>query len=191
MDTFEVEIKFRVQNVSELEGQLRQIGGTGFGEPVTESDSFFQHPCRNFAQTDECLRLRQRTLPDGSSEHSLTHKGPKIDISTKTRQEIEIPITEPERWESLLTALGFNKSASIQKFRRRQGLIVQNRHVEILFDTLPALPVLQQQFVEMEILASDDEVEKSRKVILDLAEQLGLSEPIRDSYLKLVQNHDV
>ena len=188
MKTFEVEIKFQVENVSELERKLQQIGGTSFGEPVTESDSFFLHPCRDFVQTDECLRLRKRELPDGTTEHSLTYKGPKIDTSTKTRQEIEMPITEPERWENLLTALGFRNSASVQKIRRRQGLTVNNRHVEIVFDTLPALPESGRQFVEMETLANAEEVEESRKVILNLSEQLGLSEPIRDSYLKLVQN---
>ena len=188
MKTFEVEIKFQVADVSELERKLQQIGSTNFGEPVTESDAFFQHPNRDFSQTDECLRLRNRVLPDGTTEHSLTYKGPKIDTSTKTRQEIEIPITDPERWESLLIALGFLKSASVQKFRRRLGLTVNRRHVEIVLDTVPALPESDRQFVEMEILASAEGVEASRKVILDLAEQLGLSEPIRDSYLKLVQN---
>ena len=189
MSTFEVEIKFRVENVSELERKLQRIGGAGFGEPVTESDSFFLHPSRNFVETDECLRLRHRALPDGTSEHSLTYKGPKIDTSTKTRQEIEMSITEPERWESLLSALGFHKSASVQKFRRRQELTVNHRHVEIVFDTLPALPESVRQFIEMEMLATAEEVEECRRVILDLAERLGLNEPIRDSYLKLVQEH--
>ena len=191
MSTFEVEMKFRAEDVSELERKLQRIGGTSFSEPVMESDSFFLHPCRNFVETDECLRLRQRELPVGTSEHSLTYKGPKIDAITKTRQEIEISITEPERWESLLIALGFRKSASVQKFRRRQGLTVQNRHVEIVFDTLPALPESSRQFIEMEILAPAEEVEECRNLILDLAEQLGLNEPIRESYLKLVQTQSV
>jgi adenylate cyclase class 2 len=188
MNTFEVEIKFRVNDIAELERRLQQFGGTEFGEPVTESDSFYQHPCRNFVQTDECLRLRNRVLPDGTSEHSLTYKGPKIDPSTKTRQEIEMTIAEPERWESLLTALGFCQSASVQKFRRRQRLTVNHRHVEIVLDTLPALPESARLFVEMEVLATEEELEECRVLILGIAEQLGLSDPIRDSYLKLVQS---
>jgi adenylate cyclase class 2 len=187
MSTFEVEIKFRVDNVAELERKLQQFSDTGFGKPVTEFDSFFQHPCRNFVQTDECLRLRKRVLPDGASEHSLTYKGPKVDSNTKTRREIEITVAEPEQWESLLTALGFHKSATVEKFRKRQRLTMNHRPVDIVLDTLPALPESDRLFVEMETMATEEEVDECRILILDLAEQLGLNDPIQDSYLKLVQ----
>ena len=188
MRTFEVEIKFRVGETTKLERQLQQWGGTGFGEEVTDCDMFFQHPCRNFVQTDECLRLRSRIFSDGTSEHSLTYKGPKIDTLTKTRQEIEVSIAEPEHWENLLNALGFRKSASLQKFRRRQKMTVNHRQIDFVLDTLPTLPESSRVFLEMETLASEEELEECRTLLLDIAEQLGLSEPIRDSYLKLVQN---
>jgi adenylate cyclase class 2 len=201
MSTFEVEIKFQINNIAELEQRLQQqfggaefgtfgFGTVGFGESVTESDSFFQHPSRNFAQTDECLRLRKRLLSDGTSEYFLTYKGPKIDASTKTRQEIEMSITEPERWETLLLALGFYPTASVQKLRRRQTLTLNRRRVEIVLDTLPALPESTRFFLEMETLATAEEIEECRSLILDIADQLGLTEPIRDSYLKLVQNYN-
>jgi len=189
MSTIEVEIKFQVDNVAELERRLLDLGGTGFGEPATESDIFFQHPCRNFVQTDECLRLRYRVFSDGTSEHSLTYKGPKIDVNTKSRQEIELSITEPEQCERLLAALGFHPSASVQKFRRRQRLTVNHRHVDIVLDTLPALPESTRLFVEIETLATESEVDESRVLVLDIARQLELSHPIRESYLNLVQNH--
>ena len=189
MCVFEVEIKFRIAGITELEHRLRQFGGTGFGEAVTESDFFFQHPCRDFVRTDECLRLRNRSFADGTAEHSLTYKGPKMDTSTKTRREIEIFVAEPERWENLLTALGFCKLASVQKFRRRMTLTVNHRHVDVLFDTLPALPESDRYFVEMETLSTEADVEECRTLILGFAEQLGLGEPIRDSYLKLVQGY--
>jgi len=190
MNTFEVEIKFHVSDagIAELERQLQQrFGGSEFGEPITESDSFFQHPYRNFAQTDECLRLRHRCFADGAAEYSLTYKGPKIDANTKTRHEIEISITEPERVKSLLAALGFCNVASVRKFRRRMALTLEHREVSIVFDTLPDLPESARQFIEMETIATEQEINECRVLILGIAEQLGLSEPIRDSYLKLVQ----
>ena len=189
MNTIEVEIKFRIDNIAELERRLVLLGGTGFGEPATEYDTFFQHPCRNFAQTDECLRLRWRVFSDGTSEHSLTYKGAKIDVHTKTRQEIELPITEPEQWKRFWAALGFHPSASVQKIRRRQRLIVNHRHVDVVLDTLPALPESSRLFVEIETLATESEVEECRALILDIARQLELSNPIRESYLKLVQDY--
>lgn len=189
MNSFEVEIKFRINSADELEQKLQHFGGAGFGETVMESDDFFQHPCRDFVQTDECLRLRKRTLPDDTTEYTLTYKGPKIDTSTKTRREIEISITEPQHWENMLTALGFCKLASVQKFRRRQRLTIKHRQVDIVLDTLPALPEGKRLFVEMETLATEKEVAECRSLILGIAEQLELHEPIRESYLKLVQEH--
>ena len=187
MQTFEVEAKFRVEDLTKLEWQLQHLAGTGFGEETAEFDTFFQHPRRNFVQTDECLRMRNRTLADGTSEYSLTYKGPKIDAVSKTRQEIEIPITEPATYENLLIALGFRKSASVHKFRRRMKWVVNDRHIGIVLDTLPALPEGKRMFVEIEILATEAELDECRALVLGIAEQLGLSEPIRDSYLKLVQ----
>ena len=190
MNTFEVEIKFRIDNATELERRLQQqFGGVEFGEQVTESDLFFQHPCRDFEQTDECLRVRMREFSDGTSEHSLTYKGPKIDASTKTRQEIEMSIADPAQWANLLAALGFCESASVQKLRRRMKLTVKHRHIDIVFDTLPALPESSRQFLEVETLATIEEIDECRSLILELAEQLGLREPIRESYLKLLQEN--
>ena len=190
MNTFEVEIKFRVDCAVELEHRLQQrFGDVVFGEPVTESDLFFQHPSRDFVQTDEALRLRKRELPDGTLEHTLTYKGPKIDTSTKTRHEIETPITEPERWESMLVALGFRQWASVEKFRRRMKLMVDSRSIEITLDTLPALPESRRLFLEVETLAAVDELDECRTLILDIASQLELGEQIQDSYLKLVQDY--
>jgi adenylate cyclase class 2 len=189
MNTFEVEIKFRVRegSIAELERQLQQrFGGGSFDEPVTESDSFFQHPCRDFVQTDECLRLRHRHFADGSSDYSLTYKGPKIDAKTKTRQELEMPMTEPEVCESLLVALGFRKVASVRKLRRRMDLTFEQRRVTIVFDTLPDLPESTRQFVELETIAAKEDLDECRSLLFRIAEQLDLSEPIRDSYLKLV-----
>jgi len=189
MRTFEVEIKYRITDITKLELQLRHWGGSGFGGEVTDCDTFFQHPCRDFVQTDECLRLRNRILSDGSSEHSLTYKGPKIDALTKTRQEIEIPIAEPHHWESLLNALGFCKSASLHKFRRRLTLTLNHRQIDFVFDTLPALPESSRLFLEMETLATEENLEECRTLLLDIAGQLGLSEPIQESYLNLVIGH--
>ena len=189
MTTFEVEIKFQIEDIEQLEHQLHQQNCAGFGQQFEDYDSFFQHPSRDFVKTDECLRLRNRVLPDGHSEHSLTYKGPKRDALTKTRQEIEITVTEPSQWESMLKALGFQKTAELHKHRRRQTLTINHRQIDIVLDTVPALPTPKHQFLELETLASEPEIEECREMLLGLAHQLGLREPIRESYLNLVQSH--
>ena len=49
-------------------------------------------PCRDFAQTDEALRIR--TVGDTSF---VTYKGPKLDATTKTRRELELPLRRRRR----------------------------------------------------------------------------------------------
>lgn len=84
---FEVEMKFRVQNIVEFITILAQKYSAHFDPEVIETDLFFQHPVRDFAKTDECLRLRCR-----HNELMITYKGAKIDSLTKTREEIELPL---------------------------------------------------------------------------------------------------
>ena len=55
-----------------------------FHDPAEQVDRYFAHPCRDFARTDEALRLRR----DGD-DVAITWKGPRIDAATKTRRESE------------------------------------------------------------------------------------------------------
>ena len=87
----EVEMKFPIQEFTPLEGRLRQFGARE-GPAVREADHYFNAPDRDFAHTDEALRLR-RIGPT----NRITYKGPKRDRQTKTRTEIEVPLAEGDR----------------------------------------------------------------------------------------------
>ena len=54
------------------------------GEPAEQVDTYFSHPARDFAATDEALRIRSI-----DQENFVTYKGPKLDATTKTRREID------------------------------------------------------------------------------------------------------
>jgi adenylate cyclase class 2 len=154
---------------------------------VEEIDWFFAHPCKDFRESDECLRLRLRIFPNGEEERFLTYKGPKIDVQTKTRKEIEVPVFDPVKTESLLEAVGFRKTAMVRKYRQRTETVVEGRDIEITLDILPDLPE-QQTFAELETLAAESDWESSKELILSIAAELGLTESIRTSYLQLCGN---
>jgi adenylate cyclase, class 2 len=78
----EVEMKFADVDFSRLEKQLREAGARAKAE-LDESDQYFNAPDRDFARTDEALRLRRI-----GSLNLVTYKGPKRDAQTKTRTEI-------------------------------------------------------------------------------------------------------
>src|SRR5262245_2449607 len=82
----EVEQKFRDVDFAVLERRLRELGAVE-GKQREEADHYFNAPDRDFARTDEALRIRRI-----GSANCVTYKGPKRDLQTKTRTEIEVPL---------------------------------------------------------------------------------------------------
>src|SRR3954470_19109093 len=83
---YEVEQKYRYSADLNLEQRLDELGARW--ESVNQqSDVYYAHPVRNFAETDEALRIRRV-----GEKNFVTYKGPKIDKTTKTRMELELPL---------------------------------------------------------------------------------------------------
>ncbi len=179
--TYEVEMKFPLAvGYAALEAKLAVLGAVA-GETQSHADRYFRHPVRDFAQTDEALRLRS---VDG--RNVVTYKGPKIDPVTKTRQEIEIEYasgeTENQRFAELLIRLGFSESLTVRKTRRVYHVAWQGWDVEVLLDEVEGLG----QFAEIETLAEEDEKEAAKQCILSLAVELSLEQSERRSYLRML-----
>jgi len=183
---YEVEMKFRITSPSDFERKLESVGVV-LGSQVEEFDQFYQHPSRDFAKTDEGLRIRRRVFADGSEERFLTYKGPKIDPLTKTRKEIEIRIETVEPWYDMLTTLGFQSAAVVTKTRRRGSLTANSRSFDMVLDVLPnGLGT----FAELETFAEEADREDACQAVLDLAATFGLTESIRTSYLEMLTTQE-
>jgi adenylate cyclase class 2 len=175
----EVEMKFPAADLPGLERRLREMGG--HARPVIqEGDHYFNAPDRDFAQTDEALRLR-RIGP----ANFVTYKGPKCDPQTKTRTEIEVPLAEGDRaaedFTQLLTRLGYRSVAVVRKQRQIVELQREAFHVEACLDDVDGVG----HFVELEIVAPPEQLDAARKVLLGLAAELGLGAQERRSYLEM------
>jgi len=130
---FEVEAKFRVARWEPVMEAVRGLGGA-WGPVRAQCDLYLAHPARDFARTDEALRIRQ----DGDA-FRLTYKGPKLDRATKTRKELELPLADPAAAESLrriFESLGFRPVALVRKRRREAVLLRANTRFTIALDTL-------------------------------------------------------
>jgi adenylate cyclase class 2 len=177
---YEVEQKFPVADLGAVAGRLAALGAD-VAAAEEEVDLYFAHPARDFAATDEALRLRRKG-PRGY----ITYKGPKIDSTTKTRREIELPLAEPaggpSGWRELLETLGFRPVAEVRKSRRKAFVSWQSRRVEVSLDAVEKVGT----FVELELMAGAEEVAAARAAIAALAGQLGLTEGERRSYLELL-----
>ncbi|MCS7118871.1 MAG: class IV adenylate cyclase [Archaeoglobaceae archaeon] len=162
----EVEAKFKLKD-----GVLEKIEKIArFLEEKEEYDLYFSHPCRDFAKTDEALRLRVE------NRIKMTYKGPKVDNETKTREEVNLLIDSFENAVRLLEFLGFKKFKSIRKKRR----IYELDRAIICVDKVEGLG----DFLEIELRVPE---EKER--IFEIARILGYSreESIRLSYLELLE----
>ena len=177
---YEVEQKFRVDEHESIAQRLAQWGAA-FGEVDEQVDRYFAHPQRDFAATDEALRIRRV-----GSDCCITYKGPKIDATTKTRREIELPLPAGrdtvEQFTELLEALGFRRVAEVGKRRRKATIARQGAGVEVALDDVAGLG----KFVELELPAQPGELESAKRHVAQLAQELGLSRSERRSYLELL-----
>jgi adenylate cyclase class 2 len=164
---FEVEQKHQVDDPATLIRCLTELG-VALGEPIVQSDRYFAHPARDFAQTDEALRIR--TVGNASF---VTYKGPKLDATSKTRRELELPLAQSDsdglQFAELLTALGFTPVATVRKRRRKFHIMQDGRDVEGALDEVDGIGT----YVELELMADDANLEASKIIISLLANELG------------------
>ena len=176
----EVEQKFPISDPVAFQRRLATLVPV-VGKTETQADSYYNHPARDFAKTDEALRIRRV----GASNY-FTYKGPKLDEATKTRREIEIAIGsgEPAAAEAgeMLEALGFVPVATVRKQRRHASVSWQGQEVLVALDKVEELG----SFVELEIIATEGQLDKARDCLMSLAAHLGLANAERRSYLELL-----
>ena len=178
---YEVEQKFPVPNLETVQAAILELGATA-GPTLHQVDTYYAHPTRDFASTDEALRIRRV-----DQANVFTYKGPKLDTATKTRQEIELPFAEgqqaAEQGGQLLEALGFRRVAEVAKVRQTFHLQHQEQDIEFALDNIQNLGT----FVEIEIVAADQQaMETARQTIQSLSQALNLTQSERRSYLELL-----
>jgi adenylate cyclase, class 2 len=181
---WEVEQKFCLGDDQATMAKLITLG-VRFLDRIQQTDRYFNHPCRDFAKTDEALRLRRV-----GSCNFITYKGPKIDAATKTRRELELALPTspgaPDQFAELLTALGFQPVATVQKTRQPGELQWEGQKVEVAMDQVQGLG----SFLELEIAADDSTLEIARHALMSLSDRLGIGPPERKSYLELLLDRD-
>lgn len=177
---YEVELKFRAADLTALRRWLEACNAD-VGGIKRQTDRYFNHPARDFAETDEALRVR---LDDDQAR--LTYKGPKIDKATKTRREIEIPFSDgpaaANQLADLLTALGFREVRTVAKTRSIYRLAYHSQAIELAIDEVDGLGT----FVELEASADAASLDSVRGRLLQLAGELMLGDSERRSYLELL-----
>lgn len=170
----EVELKIKVDSAPEAERALMAAGASLLYEEE-QIDTYFQHPSRDFKETDEALRVRR-----AAGKAFIAYKGPKLSKLSKTRVEIEIPVPDADAAEELFRLLGFTEVARVEKVRRAYAI----EGVKVYVDSVKGLG----NFVELELPALPGEVREAEETLQALAERLGLplDRSTLKSYLELI-----
>ncbi len=167
----EVEAKAYLPEPERIITSILELGGREIYFTV-QRDTYYRHPGRDFAQTDEALRIREE---EGRS--FITYKGPKLDAETKSREELEVPLVDPKDLGMLLLRLDFEPVAVVEK--RRRAYMVGT--LEVTVDEVKGLGY----FLEVEAKNCDD-LEEGKAKVLGLLDTLGLDHLERRSYLELL-----
>ena len=170
----EIEVKVPLPDLAKVERRVSELGGRDFGRSI-QVDEYYSHPSRDFAITDEALRLRTE-----NDLTVITYKGPKLDWETKTREEFEVSIANRATMASILDRLGFKPVIKISKKRQVYGL----KGVTVCFDSVVGLG----DFIELEVDSED--VEQGKSAIFSLMNEIGVSGNERRSYLELLLEKD-
>lgn len=181
----EVEQKFLL-DVPEITRTRLEMLHIEWHPEIEQVDRYFNHPGRDFAVTDEALRIRSV-----GGQNWITYKGPKLGELTKTRRELELPLADGPEWPAeygeLLAALGFRAVREVRKTRRPGQLFHQGMPVEVAWDSLAGLG----EFLELELVVEEQFREEAQSVLLDLAAELHLGKSERRSYLELLLSQTI
>jgi adenylate cyclase, class 2 len=180
----EIEIKAKIASVEQM---ARKITGAGakFDCDLVHEDIYFDKPAKlgSFARTDEALRLRiSQNETEGKEEVFLTYKGPKVDATTKTREEIDVGVADAGKVRRILAVVGFKEVIVIKKIRKHY----HHGDVSIMLDRVEGLP---DPYMEVEIIADDaSTLDARREQLFTYLEGVGIGRGAseRKSYLELV-----
>ncbi|NHX36194.1 MULTISPECIES: class IV adenylate cyclase [Halolamina] len=180
---YEVELKVEADH-ARVRSALEAAGAAPV-DYVRQVDTYYDAPHREFAETDEALRLREETELDGDGQPvetttKMTYKGPLVEQASKTREEHETAVDDPDAAAGILDGLGFEPAATVAKERERfelDGYTVTLDQVEGL-----------GSFVEVDREGAESEIERLRAGAQALLRDLGLdpADQIRTSYLGLL-----
>lgn len=176
----EIEQKFWVQDLPALLAALQEQGAVA-GPVEEQSDRYFNHPSRDFRETQEALRIRR---VNGVAH--ITYKGPKFPGTVKARTEMEWCLSPGDSdgslTEQLWLTLGFRPVAEVRKQRQsfRGGSL--GGEIVVAVDRVEELGVLAE--VEL-VIAGAEQMEAARERVLAVAARLGLHQAEPQSYLSL------
>ncbi len=164
----EIEAKYKVADFELIRTKLISLGAILIGTEF-QRNILFDYNDNRLLQEHKCARLR--VINKKNDNAVATFKGPRDPNSQfKSAEEIEFNISDAEAFSKFLTGIGLVEKWVYEKHRTTYEL----NGMKVELDEVPKLG----KFVEIE--GAEEKIEET-------ANLLGLSNPIKSSYLELAQ----
>ena len=108
----EIEIKFRIEDLRDLNRRLRASGFRRTTSRTHEMNALYDLPGQPLRKRGELLRLREY-----GKEWVLTHKSKGLAGRHKRRVELETRVSDGRTTDEILRALGYQPTFRYEKFR--------------------------------------------------------------------------
>ena len=164
--------------------------GYSFVCELWETDTYMNGIGRNFAKTDEALRVREtKNATEGRSLAFVAYKGPKLDEVSMTRKELEVQVADAAVAQELLGHLGFPVVLRVSKHRHQfSRCLPDSGSISLCLDHLEGIG----HYLELEQIIEDSEDSEGHGEALEnifaCLRELGVSEASmeRRSYLEIL-----
>jgi adenylate cyclase class 2 len=163
----EIEVKFLVNNLKNIESRLQDLGARLVQNRILEKNLRFDLPDATLRNSFKVLRLRQ------DEQAILTYKGPgKVVDRIRAREEWEVTVSDLSVMQKILESLGYAIEFTYEKYRTTYDI----NFALVMLDEMPL-----GHFIEIEGDSNDS--------IISLANQLHLdfSAAISESYQLLFE----
>ena len=132
----EIEVKFYVLSLREIENKIQELGGVLIQERCFESNLRFDTGDQRLRNLRHVLRLRK------DKDNILTFKGAaEVGKPVSIRQEIEVLVDDFDKTRELLEGLGYEVVMEYEKYRTTYSLL----ETLVVLDELP-----YGEFIEIE-----------------------------------------
>lgn len=108
----ETEIKLRARDTAALRARIEELGYRVSVPRTLEADQLYDRDDQQLRRADQILRLRTR-----GNRSTLTYKGPAQRLPHKSREELELDISDGGTFARILAALGYEPTFRYEKYR--------------------------------------------------------------------------
>ena len=166
----EAELKARVADPEALRARLRRLADE---ELSVYHDTSYDTPAHDLTASGRELRIRVIDSADGARRTVLTYKEPPADAATRSKPKHETAVADAAVIDVILQALGTVHLVAFEKLCANYRFTAKGRD---MLATMVTVPEIDGTFLELETLATEDDLVAGLADVRAVLGELGITE---------------